>query len=127
MNDINRLLIFLLLIGLLYVIYKYQHLIFNKDRLNSFENLISIDGSGSEKNNQNQNPNPNPNLIQDQKRVSIDNISQLSINSLEDEDGEREPIYKPDSILGSLDDNSLFISEDGTNRSLASDASSFFF
>jgi len=127
MNDINRLLIFLLLIGLLYVIYKYQHLIFNKDRLNSFENLISIDGSGSEKNNQNQNPNPNPNLIQDQKRVSIDNISQLSINSLEDEDGEREPIYKPDSILGSLDDNSLFISEDGTNRSLVSDASSFFF
>jgi len=137
MNDINRLLIFLLLIGLLYVIYKYQHLIFNKDRLNSFENLISIDGSGPEKNNLNQNQNPiqekDKNKEEDQhqsskqKKVSIDNISQLSINSLEDEDGEREPIYKPDSILGSLDDNSLFISEDGTNRSLVSDASSFFF
>lgn len=132
MEDINRLLILLLLIGLLFVIYKYQHLIFTKERFNTIGNLIYS--------NPNQNNQNNQQIIQDTPRnnkeyekpnkVSIDNISQLSINSLEDEDGEREPVYKPDSVLGSLDDNSLFMSDDGSmrsNGSLVSDASSFFF
>lgn len=134
MEDINRLLILLLLIGLLFVIYKYQHLIFTKERFNTIGNLIYSNP------NQNQNNQNNQQIIQDTPRnnkeyekpnkVSIDNISQLSINSLEDEDGEREPVYKPDSVLGSLDDNSLFMSDDGSmrsNGSLVSDASSFFF
>ncbi|MCJ7636062.1 MAG: hypothetical protein MUO21_01080 [Nitrososphaeraceae archaeon] len=139
MEDINRFLILLLLIGLLFVIYKYQHLIFTKERFNSIGNLIYSNPNNQIQNNIPSNQN-NQQIIQDTQRnnkqyqepnkVSIDNISQLSINSLEDEDGEREPVYKPDSVLGSLDDNSLFMSDDGSmrsNGSLVSDASSFFF
>lgn len=120
MEDINRLLILLLLVGLLYVIYKYQHLIFTKERFNTIENLIY---------------NNTPNFTQpqsqpqiEQNKVSTDNISQLSINSLED--GERPAVYKPDSVLGSLDDGSLFISDAGSQKSqksLVSDDGSLFF
>ncbi|ARF09529.1 cyclophilin type peptidyl-prolyl cis-trans isomerase [Indivirus ILV1] len=123
MEDINRLLILLLLIGLLYVIYKYQHLIFTKERFNDIQNLIY----SKQENNIESIQTENKVINNDEQKISIDNISQLSINSLEDEDGERQPVYKPDSILGSLDNNSLFISDEGTNKSLISDASSFFF
>lgn len=134
MEDINRLLIFLLLIGLLYVLYKYQHLIFTKERFNSIQNLIYSNQQNNDNNNQSQTQPVSQNKIikheEKEPQISIDNISQLSINSLEDEDGERQPVYKPDSVLGSLDEGSLFISEDGSQRSngsLVSDASSFFF
>ena len=113
MDDINRLLIFLLLIGLLYALYRYQHLIFG---FNSINNINIQD-----------NPSNGNNTLNGQ--VSVDNISQLSMESLDGEDGNPELIYKQDSILGSLDTNSLFMSDDGslmTNGSLGSNNSSFF-
>ena len=115
MDDINRLLIFLLLIGLLYALYRYQHLIFGQTKdINIFDN-----------------PTNKPDINESQaSQVSIDNISQLSMGSLDDEDGNPDLVYKPDSILGSLDTNSLFQSDEGSllsNGSLASNNSSFFF
>ena len=112
MDDINRLLIFLLLIGVLYALYRYQHLIFGKTNIlgsTSTEPIINISN---------------------EQRVTSDNISQISMGSLDEEDGNPVAIYKQDSILGSLDTNSLFQSDDGSNRSLGSlgsNNSSFFF
>ena len=110
----NRLLILLLLIGLLYVIYKYQHLIFTAERFNSIENLIYQ-----------RQPTINSVAAVAVTAVTADNISQISIdNDIED----KEYVYKPDSVLDSLD-GSLFISDAGSksNNSVASDNSSFFF
>jgi hypothetical protein len=111
MDDINRLLIFLLLIGLLYALYRYQHIIFGQQNKN-----INILDNQTISN-------------VEEPYVSIDNISQLSMGSLDDENGNPDFVYKPDSILGSLDTNSLFQSEDGSmlsNGSLASNNSFFF-
>lgn len=64
MNDINRILIFVLLIGLLYALYKYQHIIFETE--------------------------PKPKEIKSQKKiehygkVTSDNISQISIDTLQE-------------------------------------------
>lgn len=104
----NRLLILLLLIGLLYIIYKYQHLIFTSERFNSIGNLIY-------------NQNNNTEIIQnkDLEIEKADNISQAN-SSLD------EKIYKPDSVLGSLEVSSLFISN-ASDTASQTDASSFFF
>lgn len=118
MNDINRLLIFLLLIGLLYALYRYQHLIFGKELI----------GTSIQDNPTNNKPER---TINKEGYVSVDNISQVSLGSLDDEDGRNnELVYKPDSILGSLDTNSLFGSDGGSimsGGSLGSNNSSFFF
>jgi hypothetical protein len=94
MTDINRLVIFLLLAGLLYALYKYQHLIFA-----AFP--------------QSQIVQKQPHKIKPKKchRITVENISQASIKSLEDE--KEENIYKQDSILGSLgtDSNETAMSE----------------
>lgn len=107
MNDINRLLIFLSLIGLLYALYKYQNIIFN--------NLINCMPKNNKK-------------PKKPKHITADNISQLSIGSIENEK------YKQESNLGSLgnesDANSLFDNltegSSASNMSLNSDASLFF-
>ena len=117
MEDINRLLIFLLLIGLLYALYRYQHLIFGQENKNiNIQDDPANSRIGINSGSANQ--------------VSVDNISQISMGSLDDEDGNPALVYKQDSILGSLDADSLFKSDDGSlmsNGSLGSNNSSFFF
>jgi hypothetical protein len=113
MNDMNRLLIFLLLAGLLYALYKYQYIIFGSNNTKP-EKLVQKQS------------NQNNKLIYERKKqniekVSADNISQLTIGSLEDEDGNPEKAYKQDSILGSLDSMSLF--SNMTNNSNATENS----
>lgn len=85
MNDINRLVIFLLLAGLLFALYKYQHLIFG------------------EKNKPQQLEYKKKSTKDTPKMITADNISQASIQSLENEKGNP---YKQDSILGSLGNSS---------------------
>lgn len=118
MDDINRLLIFLLLIGVLYALYRYQDLIFG----DSSKKINIQDNPVGNKPIRNNNSTDNTN-----NRVTTDNISQLSMGSLDDEDGNPAIIYKQDSILGSLDTNSIFQSDDGSLRSEGSNNSSFFF
>ena len=113
MDDMNRLLIFLLLIGLLYALYKYQHLIFGQinkpcsehKSIKSSEHtklIKRIDNKKIKYNNANNN-------------VNIDNISQLSMGgSLDDEDGSPQ-VYKQDSILGSLDSIKSLLSNNSNN------------
>ena len=150
MNDTNRLLIFLLLIGLLYALYKYQHLIFGKNQ-NLEQNIKELQYNQSQQPYQsqelhqsqqnkcrfsgNKKSNSDQKLIKKPKNtdVNIDNVSQLSLNSLENEDG-KPYAYKQDSILGSLDSNSLLSGLDDSQNSndfpISSDGSknsSFFF
>ena len=133
MNDMNRLLIFLLLTGLLFALYKYQHLIFGQNQ-NKIQNPIQpkqIKSSEDMNNKLKYNPSNNK-----KKDINIDNISQMSLGSLDDENGSPN-VYKQDSILGSTDDGSLLSnSSNGTNNtnnslnsnnSRASKNSSFFF
>ena len=88
MNDINRLVIFLLLSGLLFALYKYQHLIFG------------VQSKPAQIEYKKKSTKNNPKQL---KYVTADNISQISVQSLENEKGK---IYKQDSILGSLGDSS---------------------
>lgn len=145
MNDMNRLLIFLLLVGLLYALYKYQHLIFGQIKCLSGESKYEkLPKNIDNKNNKdNKNKLKYNNLPKNKDNVGIDNISQLSLGSLEDENGNPQ-IYKQDSILGSIDSKSLFSNSNGSiisnesnmsnsngsvmsNGSKASNNSSFFF
>ena len=113
----NRILIFLLLIGLLYALYKYQHIIFG-------ETIYSFDSKSQ------QEKQIEPPLIkhyeqpkEHKKHINADNISQVSIASLENDDGGENDheLYKNDSLLGSLDTGSLNLTENGSINS------SFFF
>jgi hypothetical protein len=101
MNDMNRLLIFLLLAGLLYALYKYQHIIFGNNILHSNITPTKI-------------PINEPQQIK-YKQISADNISQLSLDSLENENGE-SGIYKPESFLGSLDNCSINLTDNSSNN-----------
>lgn len=113
MNDMNRALIFLLLIGLLYALYKYQHIIFG-DTIYSFNSPVKQQVLPKIKHTE------QPNELQ---RITADNISQVSMASLENDDGDENEheIYKNDSLLGSLDTGSLNLTENGSINS------SFFF
>lgn len=120
MNDTNRILIFLLLVGLLYALYKYQHIIFG-NTVYSFDSTPQIKHIEPPKITHAP-PEKEKQKKQPYKHVSTDNISQLSIASLENDDGENEhELYKNDSILGSLDGESLNLTENGSINS------SFFF
>lgn len=112
MNDMNRLLIFLLLIGLLYAIYRYQHVIFPTKE--TFETVKSDTSQPIKKIKGNREKTT-------KEKVTIDNISQMSIGSLESKNN----LYKQDSVLGSIDSGSLNLSEhsEQTNGSM----NSFFF
>lgn len=102
MNDMNRLLIFLLLAGLLFALYKYQHLIFGQSKVT--ENPVVNKDKKSIRHTNNQQ------LSYEEKptnKVTLDNISQISLGSLDDEDGSPPKIYKQDSILGSIDSNTI--------------------
>lgn len=117
MTDINRILIFILLAGFLYILYKYQYLIFgNEETKNIVHNntgttnqpkYIKYNDNGKKK-----------------RDITIDNISQLSLGSLDDEDGNQH-MYKQDSLLGSLETGSFL--SNGSNESLLSKNDSFFF
>ena len=157
MNDINRLVIFLLLIALIYALYKYQNLIMdnlpeqfktmdnskenrqltlNKYKKNTYKQNKNIKGSkGSKENKENKESKENK-----YKQVTIDNISQISVGSLENEPVNNK-LYKQDSVLGSLASesgqltnnseqanlNSLFdVSSNGTNNSQNTKDSFFF-
>lgn len=116
MNDMNRVLIFLLLIGLLYALYKYQHIIFG-NTIYSFDNRQQSIKQEPPRIKQQEQP-------EEFKQVTSDNISQVSIASLENDDGGVEndhELYKNDSLLGSLDTGSLNLTENGSINS------SFFF
>lgn len=114
MNDTNRFLIFFLLIGLLYALYRYQDILFGENkqikdnkRIENYENVKQIK--------------------YDNKKVSIDNISQLSRGSLDDEDGNNSQLYRQDSVIGSVNGNtnSLGIPSDDSGTIGSND--SFFF
>jgi len=89
MISLNRILILLLLIALLYALYKYQQQIIDKEEAEykKKRKIKSINNKVIEKDD-----------------ISIDNISQFSLGSLEDI---KSNLYKQDSILDSLDSNSL--------------------
>lgn len=116
----NRFLIFFLLAGILYALYRYQHLIFGNNDYNEEE--IPKQNKyikQAEKNNLKKLQYENK-----PKRITIDNISQLSLGSLEDEDGNPQ-MYKKDSIFDSLDSNTLM--SEKSNESQLSKNDSFFF
>jgi len=94
MNDMNRLLIVLLLVGLLYALYRYQYLIFGSPQ------SMFPDPSSTQKQIQEKSTHTKPIKKEKYNKVSVDNISQLSMGSLENETGNN--VYKPDSLLGSL-------------------------
>ncbi len=109
MNDINRLVIFLLLIALIYALYKYQYLILEKlpeqfkivEKQKQIQTQIQTQKQ-TQKQIQKQKQIQNKNIKKNKyKQVTIDNISQVSIGSLENEN-ENNRFYKQDSILGSL-------------------------
>ena len=134
MNDMNRLLIFLLLSGLLFALYKYQHLIFGQNKLLDDDNkTIKLNETPSAKlinhiSNKNNKLKYEPNNNK-KYNVDIDNVSQLSLGSLDDENGSPH-IYKQDSILGSDSESLLTMNTNGSNcsnNSRASKNSSFFF
>jgi len=93
----NRLLIFLLLVGLLYALYKYQHIIFGSNVLK----LTAKAHSQTAKLPINEAPQIKYN------QVTADNISQFSLGSFEDENGS----HKAESFLGSLDSCSLNLTD----------------
>src|SRR5947207_581413 len=99
MNDMNRLLIFLLLAGLLFSLYKYQHLIFggyrtlsgnsnsnsNSNNSNSNNNIIEQNKAQMARKLQLQAQSKQNKIKYQQKQITVDNISQLSFGSLDDE------------------------------------------
>lgn len=93
MSNITRIIIFLILMGLLYFFYKYQQS--NKPKKKNIEPY--------------NNTKKDPQLIDQESSsiVDIDNISQLSLGSLEDFSTETTNgnIYKQDSMLNSTISN----------------------
>ncbi|ARF11439.1 hypothetical protein Klosneuvirus_1_296 [Klosneuvirus KNV1] len=116
MNDMNRVLIFLLLIGLLYALYKYQHIIFGNT-------IYSFESKSQPIKHQEPPRIKHYEQPRESKPITADNISQVSIASLENDDGgdNDHELYKNDSLLGSLDTGSLNLTENGSINS------SFFF
>jgi len=117
MNDMNRILIFLLLVGLLYALYKYQHIIFG-------DTIYSFDSHPEQQVKHQELPRiKHSEQSKEPIQVNADNISQVSIASLENDDGDNDnhELYKNDSLLGSLDTGSLNLTENGSINS------SFFF
>ena len=95
MNDMNRLLIFLLLVGLLYALYKYQHIIFGN-------NVLKLQITKQDTQTGKLPINDISRQIK-YKQVTTDNISQISLHSLDDEND----VYKAESLPGSFDNCSL--------------------
>ncbi|QKF94152.1 cyclophilin-type peptidyl-prolyl cis-trans isomerase [Fadolivirus algeromassiliense] len=130
MNDINRLLVFLLLAGLLYALYRYQHVLFgpvpnnHKQLTNTKNNDIKKIQYKRQDIRKPISKNNNHKSTKE-KEVSIDNISQLSMGSLENEDGNMKA-YKLDSLLGSIDSGTAN-GTDGSDGTMNSENSSFFF
>lgn len=107
MNDMNRLLIFLLLAGLLFALYKYQHIIFSEELKNTImKNIPGGSSYVSEKPKKitYRSSNREGGNRKSKNEVTLDNISQLSIGSLENENANtgNAVMYKQDSLLGSL-------------------------
>lgn len=128
MRDINNVIIFLLLIGLIYVLYKYKYITIDK-----FTPTLNLRGysSGktdmktitSAKQKQKQRHRTNANRhVNDNKRITVDNVSQISLESLENEDGNANynNSYKQDSILGSLISNNTNASNKHAHNDLGS-------
>ena len=99
MEDWNRILILILLAVLIYALYRYQEQIKN---LNLFgkrdQGINSTKKIPRKKTNKSRNKSRNKKTKDD---ISIGNISQVSLGSLADV--KSEPIYKPDSVLNSID------------------------
>ena len=105
MTDFDRLLIILLLGGIFYIIYKFQHLMFGSQ----YQEIVH---QQSQKQKQKITNN----------QVSIDNISQFSLGSLDDKKFP-EKNYKQTSILESFDsinDNTLSFGDVQSNNDLIS-------
>ena len=113
----NRFLILILLLVLIYALYRYQQYISYNDNVNENTKKQNKKKNNKQKKIKKEN---NQNLIKYEDDVLTDNISQMSINSLTDQSNEN---YKQDSILNSLDsgDTLSFLDEK------ASKESSFFF
>lgn len=145
MNDTNRLLLFLLLAGLLYALYRYQHIIFGQSKdiiqqtsqqLDKVPHKVANKEAHKEQKKIIDTQTKTKEQINSKlkKPVSIDNISQASLGSLDNEDGNQR-IYKVDSILGSLKSNTNTINDtndSNDNNSAASNITgetkdSFFF
>lgn len=128
MRDINNVIIFLLLIGLIYALYKYKYI--SIDTFIPTLNLTNRFDGGT-----NTNTNTKTKTITHMKQknravqnkhnnrqVTIDNVSQISIESLENEDGNvnYNNSYKQDSILGSLISNNTDASNKQAHNELGS-------
>lgn len=92
---INKLIIILLLGGLLFALYKYQ------------QNILEQEAQTKAKGGLVKHRTPTPKAVKESsKKVTIDNISQVSLESLENEMVGKE-VYKQDSMLESADTNTL--------------------
>lgn len=129
MNDINRLVIFLLLITLIYALYKYQNLILEKlpENFKVSKSKKVKDSKESKDPKKIQYKKKKDDNKYKYKRVTLDNISQISLNSLNAENISDINNNRQDSMLGSLisgndvvnsDLNSLFeMSSNESNES----------
>ncbi len=130
MFDLNRIVIFLLLAALLYALYKYQQ------QINGISKVQSIHRRKRRLPRENRNINhdvkaqPLPRQSREYKNrqeenndtISVGNVSQLSLGSLLDVDGvDKEEIYKPASVLNSLESGNTMSLMDGNSED------SFFF
>jgi hypothetical protein len=88
MNNSNRILFLVLLLGLLYALYQYQKVLFGSDNASCpIAGSGSELGSGSGPSITNTNgPNQYKKTSINESPISIDNISQVSINSLDNLD-----------------------------------------
>jgi hypothetical protein len=118
MNNINRILIFILLLTLLYALYKYQQHIMlgsNKDKSLQKKKIKRLKTR----------PLIKYEDVNNKDTISLDNISQISIGSIDDTNAE---VYKPDSVIGgSVDSGNISFLDTKSNDSRDSKDSSFFF
>jgi hypothetical protein len=100
MSDINRILIFCILVGLLYALYKYQDVILEQIDLLQPNKVPLINDVVQP------NQNTNKALTYDTKKITVDNISQISLLSFKDK-GMSDSMSNSDNDLSILlDDNS---------------------
>ena len=98
MNNLHRFMILILLLGFLYIVYRFQNQN-SETKENPKKNTKKTINESMENTKK-----YNRNLI-DNDSVDLDNISQISIGSL-DSTASKEP-YKQDSMLNTIENESL--------------------
>jgi hypothetical protein len=114
---------------LLYAVYRYQHILFTGPLQLGFgsQSTPESDHNSHLQYSSNKSSNLKPISHYKPQNITADNISQVSLGSLDDEDG--KIFSKQDSLLGSVDfdNNSLDLSDVSynDNQSLSSQDSLF--